>query len=118
MSGEAERSGLGWCRALMADKVYYYPNHRLMAARMSKSEINAKTPKTSLVHLLSAAQSRRASSAGLAAVEIGASGMVGGVQAMNGVDGTAAAAAAAAAAVESRGYVDVEQLVMRGSEAC
>ena len=103
---EAERSGLGWCRALMAEKVYYFPNHRVMQPRMSKSEITARTPKTSLVHLLSAAQSRRASTGGMAAVEVKADGGSGAVQPLDGVDNGG----------KRRGYVDVEQLVLHGSK--
>ena len=103
---EAEKSGLGWCRALMAEKVYYFPNHRVMEPRMSKSEINARTPKTSLVHLLSAAHSRRASTGGIVGAEVRADGASDGVRpVVNGLNVS-----------EGRGYVDVEQLVLHGSK--
>ena len=57
---EAAMSGVGWCRALLADKVYYFANHDVMQPRMSKAEITARTPRLSLVHsvLTSRAHSR------------------------------------------------------------
>ena len=83
---EAARSGVGWCRALMADKVYYLPNHDVMLPRMTKAEVSARTPRLSLIHTVlqtqSAGHSRAASQGG---------------------DGEE----------EAKGYVDVEELVKR-----
>jgi hypothetical protein len=56
---EAQTSGLGWCRALLAHSVYYFPNHHRMEPRMSKHETAARTPTLALAHLLSLERSRR-----------------------------------------------------------